>query len=503
MVDPNGDTLFTDVGATTLATTNGAVVLSNMDPFTSRIGLKVGSRNATLKIANGIKSLSVTNTNTTTNNAGAAIKYTTGNLNPYSSTVFLVPLAIRRTRLLLDMLLDVANTTGGTGGGVNQICHNNGQLQSFSGAGFGTQTNTLLHADKDPYILVVAGNGAGQCNLYREDILGGSGMIAIGTGRTLTDQPTHAGLTVLGRNAADLWYYGELFLMVAVNAVMSAAEIAAEVANIKAYLAGLGLTGLGITTGSSAPRLVYSGDSNSVGTGTPTIAQEWGPLLAAGLRANGYPTLEDFSLGAASRQFTHEVTIQQSIQDIANGTSGPTLYVPHLGENDATVVSGATIYSRAKGHFTTLKANCPRLRIVWPAIPARVYAPNQGGYDANRAAVRALLIAVGAMADLNCDDWVDLFTDSLFGPDGSPAGRGIMDSDNTHYNAAGATRLYNGTDGSYGTNLFATAKNQFDAYYAGLVGSGGGIGGGRGGIGTSGIRRPGRGGRIGGGGIRG
>jgi hypothetical protein len=454
-MDPNGGTLYKDAGCTTAATVDGDIILGNKDGLTANVAGKIGGRNALLKISGGLKWLRTDNAAIGSNSAGAALKWTTGTLDPAGSTVFICYKPDRRCNIVDDIIADIGNSAG-VSANVSQIVHDAGNIKSYNGAAaFGGNGFPFVSPDKDAEVYCVRSDLTNGVRLFRADTVDSSGVIRnIGLGRTLTSNAS-LGWTLGGRNAADNFAQANWYLAVAFNGLMTDAEVYAEITNIKSYLTGLGMV---FTPGGSAPKLIVDGDSNSTGTGASQVSTEWGTLLQNGVIAAGIAGLAYESFGASSRTFVETAGIEKSIIAAANATTGKVVYVCHCGENDAKVSSDTTIWNNAKAHFQALRAGVSipsNFKIVWLGIPGRgdIGGASLTSYDTCRANLRATMLADPTMGGV-LDAYVDITGDSVLGASGG-LNTTYFSGDKVHYKDAGQTRVYNGTDGTGQTLLNA------------------------------------------------
>lgn len=435
IIDPNGNTLYTDLDCTLLATTAG-VVKGNKDAFSSNTATMTSASNTfatKLNIAgNGFKSLQTTaNANAT---QGAGMKFNSGAVDP-SQFIFFIAMSPARAFLGADDLIaDIGNSVGGTTGTM-QIVHDSGWLRPYNGSTFGTTNSPYLSPGHGYYVFVcVSSQTANYLFLrgYEQRLV---------QSRSATTQPSATGWQVAGRNAGGQW--GSLLVGLAelYTGTLTEAEIASEVTAIYAYLGSVGAP-LAYTAGASL--ILADGDSNTVGIGTTAISATWPDLLGQRVAATAAAavTLGVQSVAAASRLATTLGGYSASTINRLNAVSGVAMYLLSVGENDLQAVTGSTLITNLATHLSSIRTGAPQAKIGYLTPPPRGDA--NGGYENNRQGFLTLFNADPTLGSL-IDFVVPVGSDSGMGSASTTASLNYY-SDKIHYSAVGQARIVDTLD---------------------------------------------------------
>jgi hypothetical protein len=387
---PNLGDCYTDSGATTAATTDGQTLLAIKDSASGRIAAKVStggsSRNCLLKISGGIKRMNFTSSGVGTYSNGAVFrKNDDSTYNPGSRTLFLVLSTVRWNKLGADIICDPGNSLSGS---VTQIGSNSGWLSTFNNSTWPTAPAPYISLANYPVIVAVRLSATNGVELFRHDHYGSDRQpLKFSTGRNITSSATGTGFCLGGRNALDLFLYGDIYAYEDWNGEMTDAEVRSQIAALYDYF--YTQLGLGLGPSGTQTTIIIDGDSNAAGIADTQWSESLGGSLLSGL-VGTYPDLAYYVLAAPSRQYTHLNTATRYPKiDMATATKGRCLIVYMCGENDESVTDGHTVYSRIQTEAQNIKAACPWVKILVIEPPHRGDSDTSGAVAALKADITA------------------------------------------------------------------------------------------------------------------
>lgn len=441
--------LYTDAGKTTVANTNGAIILASKSALgESNDGAKAGSGNMTWQAIgpNNRPYCVFPGTN--------AMKWTTGSIDPAAFTVFVVYRPKKRVKAPSEMLLCPGLSAGGAGtsGKACDIAQFNGQYNVFHVAT--NYTLTGLIAPCNTWMVFAVRSDSTGIRMYRDGEQGPSSVPA------MTSDATLVGQMLCGRNAADIWLQGDVCFMSSYNGTFTDLEFNTELAALKAYYAAPDL----IIANENL--LVIDGDSNSTAIGATNVAGEWGTVLAAQLAATGVQNLIYRSEGCASRTLASLTAYRQTLAWRLSTARAHSVYILMCGENDLINTAGATVFNNAKAQMQYMKLNTPFTKLVLVTPPPR----NDGGgsYVANITAFNNALAADPTMGGI-LDGIIDVGGDSILGPSTSAANT-TWYPDGTHLNNIGCARMATGALDITGLGKRGNAYNVVYPMFMGRAG---------------------------------
>jgi hypothetical protein len=445
--DPNGGTLYSDAGATTLANV-GDNVLANKDassPSPVTAG-KIGSLAGALTLqqdSNNSKYLRGLTTSNISAATGGGLQWAGLSID---QTNFCAVLLIRCNRVnknVSDILCDVGGIASANS---IQLTNSASQATTFNGSAFNTAA-TLMTYDAD-WSVVILHCVSGQMTIYRDDEISTAITRTVGAATGTT-------FSLLGRPAANLFCRADIGLALLYTGSISTSERNSIRDAAMSYADGLGWSRKP-TSGQKA--IVINGNSNAAAIVADITSLTWFQLVAAQLTTDGFTNFKVFNQSAASRQVTHcDTLLSAGVYPLFDATTARKIYLFMCGENDLTVVTPATTWSRTWNHLLSVKQHDASVKtILVVCLPRGDQGASNATYETNRQTLISSILADPTGATAAGQPVIDYLMHA--GEDSVLGLASTFTTPNTSYVNADKTHLNNGGNSYLATGAMSVSN---------------------------------------------